>query len=158
MAQEEARVRAETWGILQLLPSYTWEVKPETAFAFEWELAPVIWSFGMDPHASRWHSFFVLPPGRFAGSIEWLVDGRIYTRRVGTSSFGWGTGVRAHLPLVARGETLAASVGLAYRRNGAWDGLEGEVGFSTLFGFIEPVYRHALKGNGWNITLGFRLF
>jgi hypothetical protein len=155
---QNAKTRAEIWGILQVLPSYAWELKPEAAFAFEWEVAPAIWSFGMDPHAASWHSFYALPPARFTGSIEWIVDARIYTHRVVTSSFGWGTGVRAHLPLIARGETLAATLGLRYRRTGGWDGVEGELGMSTLFGFLEPIYRHALSGNGWGVTLAFRMF
>ena len=98
---------SSTWLILQALPSYSWtSFLRQTNFAFEWEAAPVLYSFGMNKQDPPWHFFQVTQPERFAGSIELVVSTQLYTSKVGTSHWGFSGQCLAHLPLVEYGEYI----------------------------------------------------
>jgi hypothetical protein len=79
----------DTWLGLQAVPSMMVVSHPgDIPFAFEWEATPVLYSFGMTKLVSPWHSFRVVPPARFTGSIELKITGQVSTRKTGSSYFG----------------------------------------------------------------------
>ncbi len=101
-----------SWLILQAMPSFTWSSFPvRTHFAFEWEATPVLYSFGMNKLDPPWHFFFATQPERFTGSLELNVSAQLYTRKIGTSHWGFSGQLLAHLPLVECGEYLGLNLG-----------------------------------------------
>jgi hypothetical protein len=103
------------------------------AFGFRWQLTPVSWSFGVHRAQPRWRVLVVDPVARHSGSIEIAtafeyigghVD-RVLAR----------PGVRAYLPILARGEYLSASFGTSVYD---YDGLRVayDVGMYVLSGFL----------------------
>lgn len=135
------------WALLQFVPSPEIAVgvakrigpdnvantAPQTAFGLRWQLTPILWSFGVNRHQSRWRAFVVDPLARHSGSIEL------------TSSFEYigghvdrllaRPGLRVYLPLIQKGESLSMSLGTStYRYDGfrvAYD-----VGVYILSGLI----------------------
>ena len=149
----------DTWLELQAIPNLMVISHPaEMPFAFEWEATPLLYSFGMTKLVSPWHSFKVVPPERFTGSIELKVTGQISTRKTGSSYFGSSAQLIGHIPLIERGEYLGLNVGVAkyaFAGSSPWFKV---VGVSTLFGFVEFNFKHSSDPTIWMGTIEFRFF
>ena len=149
----------DTWLELQAIPSMMVVSHPsDVPFAFEWEATPLLYSFGMTKLVSPWHSFRVVPPARFTGSIELKVTGQVSTRKTGSSYFGSSAQLIAHVPLLERGEYLGLNVGVAkyaFAGSSPWFKV---VGISTLFGFVELNFKHSSDPTIWMGTIEFRFF
>jgi hypothetical protein len=149
----------DTWLELQAIPSMMVISHPsDIPFAFEWEATPVLYSFGMTKLVSPWHSFRVVPPARFTGSIELKLTGQVSTRKTGSSYFGSSVQLIGHVPLLERGEYLGLNVGVAkyaFAGSSPWFKV---VGVSTLFGFIEFNFKHSSDPTIWMGTIEFRFF
>lgn len=149
----------DTWLGLQAVPSMMVVSHPgDIPFAFEWEATPVLYSFGMTKLVSPWHSFRVVPPARFTGSIELKITGQVSTRKTGSSYFGSSVQLIGHVPLIERGEYLGLTVGVAkyaFAGSSPWFKV---VGVSTLFGFVELNFKHSADPAIWMGTIEFRFF
>jgi hypothetical protein len=148
-----------TWLQLQAIPSMMVISHPgDIPFAFEWEATPLLYSFGMTKLVSPWHSFRVVPPARFTGSIELKLTGQVSTRKTGSSYFGSSAQLVGHIPLIERGEYLGLNVGVAkyaFAGSSPWFKV---VGVSTLFGFVELNFKHSSDPAIWMGTIEFRFF
>ena len=148
-----------SWATLQAVPSLSWTSFPtKTQFSLEWEITPVLYSFGMNKLDPRWHLFFVTQPERFAGSIEFNISTQLYPYKVRTGYWGFSGQLLAHLPLVERGEHLGLNLGAAHY---IIDGSASNyfiVGFSTLFGFLHYNVKYSPAESIWMHSIEFRLF
>jgi len=149
----------DTWLELQAIPNLMVISHPSNIpFAFEWEATPVLYSFGMTNLVSPWHSFRVVPPARFTGSIELKLTGQVSTRKTGSSYFGSSVQLIGHIPLIERGEYLGLNVGVAkyaFAGSSPWFKV---MGVSTLFGFVEFNFKHSSDPTIWMGTIEFRFF
>jgi hypothetical protein len=98
------------WLLLQVIPS------PEIGFGgasaaagLEWQLTPLLYSFGIYRKLSPWRTFVVEPLTRQSGSIELFVSPAYLAAR--TSDWLVRTGIHATFPLRERGEKLALTIG-----------------------------------------------
>ena len=111
------------WTVLQLLPSPELVVgqvretsasgaserTTKSAFGLRWQVTPLVWSWGVNRHVSRWRFLVVDPLARHSGSIEVPVNFEYVFGHVDRLLVR--PGVRAYFPLVERGEYLSASIG-----------------------------------------------
>jgi hypothetical protein len=157
--QKQQNGISNTWLILQALPSYSWTSFPrQTNFAFEWEAAPVVYSFGMTKLDPPWHFFQVTQPERFAGSIEMVISTQLYTSKVGTSHWGFSGQCLAHLPLVEYGEYLGLNLGIARYTIAGMSSNYIVGGFSTFFGFLHYNVKFSPSDKIWMNAIEFRFF
>jgi hypothetical protein len=148
-----------TWLYLQSVPNLTWVTLPaQTNFAFEWEVAPILYSFGMNKQDPPWHFFFVTQPERFAGSIELNASTQFYISKVGTSHWGFSGQLIAHLPLVEKGENLGLNLGVAHYSISKISSNYVVLGFSTLFGFVHFNVKYSPSDDIWMNSLDLRFF
>lgn len=151
--------KLSTWLPYQAIPNLTfYSGTPNSAFGFEWELAPVLYSFGMNKQISPWYFFIVEPPGRFTGSIELNLAVQTFTRKVGSSYFGLSGTVMGFVPLIERGEHLTLNLGVSVYRVGDRTPVFGVVGLSTLFGIVHLNLKHSPPENTWITSLEWRVF
>lgn len=151
--------KLSTWLPYQAIPTLTfYSGAPNSAFGFEWELTPALFSFGMNRHISPWYFFIVEPPGRFTGSIELNLAAQIFTQKVGPSYFGLSGTVMGFIPLIERGEHLTLNLGVSAYRVGARTPVFGVVGVSTLFGMVHLNLKHSPPENIWITSLEWRVF
>jgi hypothetical protein len=147
------------WLLLQALPSFSWTSFPQhTNFAFEWETAPVLYSFGMNKLDPPWHLFHVTQPERFAGSIELIVSTQLYTSKVRTSHWGFSGQILAHLPIIEYGEYIGLNIGIARYTNAGISSNYIVGGFSTLFGFLHYNIKYSPSDKIWMNTIELRFF
>ncbi|MEX0602825.1 MAG: hypothetical protein WD295_05760 [Bacteroidota bacterium] len=147
------------WLPLQAVPSPTWYGGPEgTAFGFEWEFTPLLYSYGINRQISPWYSFFVEPTARFTGSIELNGAVQVFTSKVGQSYFAFSGHLLGFIPLIERGEHLTLNAGLGLYRIGDRTPLFKVAGVSTLFGMIHLNLKHSSRPEAWIASLEFRLF
>jgi hypothetical protein len=157
--QKQQNGVSSTWLILQALPSYSWtSFLRQTNFAFEWEAAPVLYSFGMNKLDPHWHFFQVTQPERFAGSIELIVSTQLYMSKVGTSHWGFSGQCLAHLPLVEYGEYIGLNFGVARYTIAGMSSNYIIGGFSTFFGFLHYNIKFSPSDKIWMNTIEFRFF
>lgn len=126
------------WLATQLVPS------PEVAygdglarFGMRWQVAPLLFSWGIHRGLSPWRYFVVEPLVRQSGSIEFFA-GPEYLFYGSSFADGWAAraGVRSYFPLVEHGEYLSFSVGSsAFLFAGKW-GAAYEAGLYALFGIV----------------------
>lgn len=136
------------WTLLQLLPSpelvvgQVREASPsgaserttKSAFGLRWQVTPLVWSWGVNRHVSRWRFLVVDPLARHSGSIEVPLNLEYVFGHVDRLLVR--PGVRAYLPLVERGEYLSASIGTSTY---AYDGkmrVAYDVGAYVLYGIF----------------------
>jgi len=151
--------KLSAWLPYQAIPNLTfYSGAPNSAFGFEWELAPVLYSFGMNKQISPWYFFIVEPPGRFTGSIELTIAVQTFTRKVGSSYFGLSGTVMGFVPLIERGEHLTLNLGVSVYRVGERTPVFGVVGLSTLFGIVHLNLKHSPPENIWITSLEWRVF
>ena len=148
-----------TWLLSQAVPSITVaSSESTTAFGFEWEATPLLYSFGMTRLVSPWHSFYVVPTERFSGSVELVASGVIFMKRVEGSVFGGSVQLLGHIPLLERGERLGANVGVAEYWIGGTPSVFVVAGISTLFGLVHFNARYSPSREMWMGTMEMRLF
>ena len=136
------------WMALQLLPSP--EVgggrvhrtdtdgvqhdSTELAFGMRWQLTPLLWSWGVNRHVSRWRTFVVDPIARGSGSLEVNTTFEYFFGHI--DRFIVRPGVRATFPLLQRGEYLSGSLGTSiYTYNGT-PRVAYDVGAYFLYGLF----------------------
>lgn len=160
LAQESpSSERIPTWLKLQSIPSLTLVSTLErNAFGFEWELAPLLYSFGLTDLVSPWFVFIVEPPARFSGSIELVVSGQVFTKKARTSYFSGAVELLGHIPLIERGEHLALTIGIAKYTFAESASLFKVIGVSTLFGLVDLNLKHSSAPTTWVGSLEFRFF
>jgi hypothetical protein len=105
-----------------------------TAFGLRWQLTPLVWSWGVNRHLSRWRWFVIDPLARNAGSVElntcfeylWGDVNRFLAR----------PGVRATFPIIERGEYLSASIGTSIYRYDDTMRVAYDFGVHFLYGIL----------------------
>jgi hypothetical protein len=146
------------WALTQLLPSpgFTVVSDGDTAYTMRWQLAPLLYSFGVRPGVMPWRSLVAEPLVRYGGSLELFVAGE-YTGR-GDAADRWGvrSGVRLYLPLVQHGENAALSIGASHLYAHGENGLGIELGLYVLYGVLglQLTYSPPLPV-GESVTLNF---
>ena len=150
------------WFLTQLIPS------PEiaagvngAAFGLRWQVVPFLVSFGIDRRLSPFRAFVVEPLVRTSGSLElfaspeYLALDEPLSRR-----FGFRAGVRAHFPIIEKGDYLSVSLGTAYVRFGESESASYQFGAYLLFGFLgfEQSIVPALNEARWIGTFNVRFF
>jgi len=147
------------WIWYQTIPGMSWTAHDAgTNYALEWEVMPLLYSFGLTKRATPWKMLFTEPPARFTGSVEVLIGAQLYTSEFRGSHWGFSGGALGHVPLIERGEYLALNVG-AMRRWIAGVPHDFAVGgASTLFGFIEYNVHYAPKTEIWVHQVAVRFF
>jgi len=147
------------WLIQQVIPSCSWTCfQQQTNFAFEWEAAPVLFSFGMNKLNPKWHFFKVTQPERFTGSIELVLSTQLYTSKVGTSYWGFSGQILAHLPLIEYGEYLGLNFGIARYTMAGISSNYFVGGLSTFFGFLHYNIKYSPSDKIWMNIVEFRFF
>src|SRR5690606_9827742 len=135
------------WVVLQLLPSpelafgrqrridATGAVDggPSTAFGLRWQVTPLLWSFGVNRHQSRWRYVVVDPLARHSGSLE--LSGSVEYIGGHVDRLLARPGLRAYFPVLHKGEYLSVSMGTSVY---SYDGLRVayDVGAYLLSGFF----------------------
>lgn len=158
-SQPQQSNRVSDWLQLQAVPSYTIIATPNgNAFGFEWEVSPLLYSFGMTKLVSPWYGFIVEPPARFTGSVEVVVSGQLLTKKIGGSYFGGSAQLLGHIPLLERGEYLGLNVGAAKYFLGDSSPLFAVGGISTLFGIVHFNIKYSDASSIWIWSLEFRVF
>jgi hypothetical protein len=151
-----------SWVLTQLLPSPELAVGDGGAlFGMRWQLVPVLYSFGIDRRLSPWRAFVVEPLVRTSGSIELFVSPEYLALDESWSRrFGFRAGVRAHFPLLEKGDYLSVSLGAAYVRFAGRESASYQFGAYLLFGFLgfEQSIVPALDEARWIGTFNVRFF
>ena len=150
------------WLLTQLLPSPEIAVGDGGArFGLRWQLVPVLYSFGIDRRLSPWRAFVVEPLVRTSGSLELFVSPEYLALDESWSRrFGFRVGVRAHFPLIEKGDYLSVSFGSAYVRFAGRESASYQFGAYLLFGFLgfEQSIVPALDEARWIGTFNVRFF
>ncbi len=147
------------WLPLQLIPSVTlYNDAARSNFGFEWEVTPLLYSFGMNDQISPWYSFIVEPTARFVGSVEISLAGQVYTTKLGQSYFSSSGQVMGFIPLSERGEHFTLNLGLAGYRIGEETRVFKVIGVSSFFGMLHFNLKHAASPSTWIGSLEFRIF
>ena len=155
----ENESKVAIWLPLQLLPSVTtYNDRNFSNFGFEWEVTPLLYSFGMNDQISPWYSFIVEPTARFVGSVELTVAGQIFTTKLGTSYFSSSAQVMGFVPLSERGEHLTLNLGAGFYQIAGETRVFKIAGISTLFGILHLNIKHADRPSAWIGSLEFRVF
>lgn len=151
--------RTSSWIIYQAIPSFSWTSFPsQKNFAFEWEVAPLVYSWGMTKQVSPWSSFIVNPVRRFTGSIELIFSAQVYTSNPGASNFGYSAQLLGHFPLIELGEHLALNLGVAQYVVNNLSSTYYVVGASSLFGLLHYNVKYAPSADVWINAIEVRLF
>lgn len=149
------------WIAAQLVPSPEVIVTGgEAAFGLRWQLTPVLFSFGVRRGLNRWRVLVAEPLVRYSGSVEVYVAPE-YLALPGEPAQQWGlrTGVRAHLPLVERGENLALFVGASHFLYRSESSVGVELGANALWGLLGAqvtLTPRFLGEEAWIFTLRLR--
>jgi hypothetical protein len=151
--------RTSAWSAVQLVPGVSWTVHDSRSnFAFEWEAAPVLYSFGLTRLVSPWHFFVVEPPARFTGSIELVTTGRLFVRKLDRSYWGASAALLGHIPLVEYGEYLGLTVGVSRHWFGARKSDFVVGGVSILFSLVEYNIHYSPRDEVWIHEIAVRMF
>lgn len=126
------------WILTQLIPSPELGLGVNGAvFGLRWQVVPFLYSFGIDRRLSRFRAFVVEPLVRTSGSIELFVSPEYLALDPSWSRrFGFRAGIRAHFPLIEKGDYLSVSLGSAYVRFGERESASYQFGAYLLFGFV----------------------
>lgn len=147
------------WLPLQLIPNLTlFSGSSDSRFGFEWEITPVLYSFGINKYVSPWYAFIVEPTARFTGSVEFQIAGQIFTTKAGSSYFASSAHLMGYIPLIERGEHMTLNLGLGAYRIAGETRLAKVAGVSTLFGIIHLNLKHVDNPPTWVGSFEFRIF
>ncbi|MEK6754968.1 MAG: hypothetical protein AABZ02_02330 [Bacteroidota bacterium] len=157
--ESQGNSRLASWLELQAVPSLGLTSRADqSAFCFEWEATPLLYSFGMTRLVSPWYSFIVEPPARFTGSLELVVTGQANAKKIGSSYFAGSLQLLGHIPLIERGENLSLNLGVGQYYYGKSSSVYAVAGISTLFGIVHLNLKHGSQPTSWIGSLEFRLF
>jgi hypothetical protein len=157
--ESQSSSKLASWIPLQAVPSLTLTSRgDQSAFGFEWEATPLLYSFGMTRLVSPWYAFVVEPPARFTGSIELVATGQFNTTKIGSSYFAGSFQLLGHIPLIERGEHLGLNLGVAQYYYGGSSPVYAVAGISTLFGIVHLNVKHSAQPMSWIGSLEIRLF
>jgi hypothetical protein len=157
--REQTSEISNSWLIMQAIPSVSWTCFPaQTHFSFEWEVTPILYSWGMTKLDPPLHFFFVTQPERFTGSVEFNISTQLYMNQVGASHWGFSGQLMAHLPLVEKGEYLGLNLGIARYNIAGFSSNYLVGGFSTLFGFLHYNIKYSPIDEIWMHSIEFRFF
>jgi hypothetical protein len=150
------------WVLTQLVPSPEFAVGDEgAAFGLRFQVVPVLYSFGIDRRLSPWRAFVVEPLVRTSGSLELFFAPEYLAIHDDVSRrFGFRAGVRAHFPLLEKGDYLSVSLGAAYVRFAERESASYQVGAYLLYGFLgfEQSVVPALREARFISTFNVRFF
>ncbi len=150
------------WFLTQLIPSPEIAVGENGAvFGLRWQVVPFLVSFGIDRRLSPFRAFVVEPLVRSSGSFELFVAPEYLAMDESLSRrFGFRAGVRAHFPILEKGDYLSLSLGTAYVRFGDRESASYQFGAYVLFGFLgfEQSIVPALDEARWIGTFNVRFF
>lgn len=151
-----------TWAAAQLIPSPELLIAGDgVRFGGRWQLTPALYSFNLHPRLSPFRFFVVEPVVRHAGSLE-TYGAATYLAGGGPGSHRWllRAGVRAHFPLLHRGEYLSCSIGGAALLHRGQPGAAYEAGLYTLFGALglQLAYTPSPGVRAAALTLSVRYF
>ena len=126
------------WLVTQLIPSAEIAVGVEgAAFGLRWQVVPILYSFGIDSRLSPFRAFVVEPLVRTSGSLELFVAPEYLAIEESLSDrFGLRAGIRAHFPVIEKGDYLSVSLGTAYARFKGRESASYQFGAYLLFGFL----------------------
>jgi len=127
-----------TWLVTQLIPSPEIAIGDDgAAFGLRWQVVPFLYSFGIDSRLSPFRAFVVEPLVRTSGSLELFVAPEYLAIEKRLSDrFGFRAGIRAHFPVVEKGDYVSVSLGTAYVRFGGRESASYQFGAYLLFGFL----------------------
>lgn len=147
------------WLPFQAIPTLTLlSSSPSSAFGFEWEATPLLYSFGMNKQISPWFSVIIEPTARFTGSVELSISGQLWTSKVGASYFSYSGRLTGFIPLIERGEHLTLNLGVAAYRFPGRTQIFKVVGVSTIFGIVHLNVKQGNNPTTWITSLEFRVF
>ena len=143
------------WIVTQLIPSPAVAIgsvhrtgtdgvqqdNTQVAFGMRWEVTPVLWSWGVNRHASRWRFFVVDPLARNSGSLE--LNGTVEYFFGHVDRFLVRPGVRATFPILQRGEYLSASIGTSTYAYNNVEHVAYDFGVNALFGILGLQFSYA---------------
>jgi hypothetical protein len=126
------------WLVTQLIPSPEIAVGVDgAAFGLRWQVVPILYSFGIDSRLSPFRAFVVEPLVRTSGSLELFVAPEYLAIEDRLSDrFGFRAGIRAHFPVIEKGDYLSVSLGTAYARFKGRESASYQFGAYLLFGFL----------------------
>ncbi|MBL1214193.1 MAG: hypothetical protein HND52_12610 [Ignavibacteriae bacterium] len=150
------------WLLIQMIPSPEW-VKNNDKFSFgmQWQITPLLYSFGINKNVNPWRSFIIDPVKRQSGSAEFFLSPE-YLNLASSFKNKWlfRTGVRLYFPLWHRGEYLSYSISSSYFNFNGQNGISYEAGiymFAGILGF-QTTYSPAFKNSEWIFTFRIRYF
>lgn len=149
------------WAAAQLLPSPELVVAGGEAYlGLRWQLTPLLVAFGLRRGIHPWRVLVVDPIARYGGSVELFVSPE-YLALPGTFESQWAlrTGLRATVPVLDGGETLAVSLAASHVLYRQEHSAGFEVGASTLFGLLGlqlTWHPRFLGAEAWILTLRVR--
>lgn len=160
LGQDQANQdKLSVWLPFQAIPTLTLlSSSPSSAFGFEWEGTPLLYSFGMNKQISPWYSVIVEPTARFTGSLELSISGQLWTSKVGASYFSYSGRLTGFLPLIERGEHLTLNLGVAAYRFPGRTQIFKVVGVSTIFSIVHLNVKQGNNPTTWITSLEFRVF
>lgn len=151
--------KLSVWLPFQAIPTLTLlSSSPSSAFGFEWEATPLLYSFGMNRQISPWYSLIIEPTARFTGSVELSISGQLWTSKVGASYFSYSGRLTGFIPLIERGEHLTLNIGIAAHRFPGRTQIFKVIGVSTIFGILHLTIKQSNNPTTWITSLEFRVF
>ena len=143
------------WLITQLIPSPALAIgsvhrtgtdgvqhdTTQVAFGMRWEVTPILWSWGVNRHASRWRFLVVDPLARNSGSLE--LNGTVEYFFGHVDRFLVRPGVRATFPILQRGEYLSTSIGTSTYTYNNVEHIAYDFGVYALFGTLGLQFSYA---------------
>lgn len=151
------------WSAAQLIPSPQWITLSGdgTRFGLRWQIAPVLYSFGINKRLDPWRYFISEPFVRQSGSIELFLSPEYFNLDdIYESEWLFRGGLRAYFPLWRFGEYLSCSVGSSYYVYNNNSGISYEAGIYILYGILglQTTYTPSLPDTPWIFTLRIRYF
>jgi hypothetical protein len=151
------------WFGIQLLPSPQWSTRKEDGLAFglQWQVTPLLYSFGINKKLNPWRFFISEPLTRQSGSIE-IYFSPEYLSLENKLKHNWlfRGGARIYFPLWHKGEYLSFSLSSSYYNYNGQNGFSYEGGIYLFAGFlgIQTTYSPMFKNSEWKFTLRIRVF
>jgi hypothetical protein len=127
-----------------------------SGLALGWRVTPLLWALRLPPSAPPLRAFVVDPLARVSGSIElavqplWLPVGDLH-------ELGVALGGHATVPLLQKGEALAAWAGVSMLSVNGQNTPLYEAGLTTAFGILGLTAAHAPGLAGGTTLVGLRV-
>jgi hypothetical protein len=145
-----------------LIPSPQWRSTGNgTSFGFQWQVTPLLFSYGINNKISPWRFFVVDPVARQSGSFEFYFSPEYFNHAEEfKNKWIFSFGSRVYFPLWQRGEYLSVSAGVSYFNFNGINGLAYEAGFYLFAGFVgfQTSYAPDFTESKWRFTIRLRAF